>query len=1043
MTRKRRRFPKGIEIPKENIEGAGGEDLTREGEIGADSDDNKLKVRLDSATRSVVTEDQTQTITNKTIDGTDATGTNTISADASDITYDNSTSGLTATTSQAAIDETDSRLDQDIQDLADHEAEPTGAHAASAISYSNATSGLTATDSQAAIDEVEGRLDTAESDISTNATNHSNHLADAVDAHDASAISYDNATSGLTATDTQAAVDEVEGRLDTAETTLSGKPELTATTDNRIVRTDGSTDIQESGVSINDSDQITGATQIDVGDTRINTAGIQSVAGNQLNYSISSTTGEGHRFSPGIAIANSVNADQTGADVILRISDTGAVSVTNASLSSIAGIVNPETDGYNLTITNRTGNDITIKNDGTVGAGESKIFTGTKKDLTLKDQASITLLYKNTLGFYVVGGTGSEAGQGGINYIENSDAETGTDGWVAYADVAGTEPVDGTGGSPTVTLTQTTSTPLRGDASFLLTKDAADRQGEGVSYDFTIDEADKAKTLSISFDLNSSANLADDDLRVFVYDVTNSNLIRISNENIKTVNSSLNNSFKSFFQTASDSTSYRLIIHVATTNANAYTLKFDNVRVGPINSVNSGSFISDWVNYSPTYTNFSLGNGVEDIKYRRVGENVEVFGKIILGSTSSVSGDFRLTAPPGIVGATGEASGDNPNSDINQQLGDAMLLDSGTARYSGVVRFLDTDLDTFVIRYWDDAAAAVIENNIGSTAPMTWTTGDTISFSATYKVAGWETGILPNEISEGITRITKLSRSNAVTLADNSFTKLPFTSGDVDLDTSAMYNSSLDRIDILETGYYDLNCFMSLADSPFTGRNLIVRFLKNGSSFGFSSDIEVTGQANTFSVKNTMICEYLEAGDYIELQGYQNDQTGSTSEDTVSYGMVIAKRNDLRSQIAPVETVAAIYDTVSGQTLTTTTNTIIDYDNKILDTHNAVTTGASWKFVTPISGLYLVSAQYLLIDSSGTITGDERVDIDILVDGSPVIRRDHRQNGANSPDVSIVRPIQLLAGQEVQVRGFQNSGGSLSLSIGSEFNWISITKVGN
>ena len=39
-----------------------------EGEISVDSNDDKLKVRLDSSDRSVVTEDQSQTITNKTID---------------------------------------------------------------------------------------------------------------------------------------------------------------------------------------------------------------------------------------------------------------------------------------------------------------------------------------------------------------------------------------------------------------------------------------------------------------------------------------------------------------------------------------------------------------------------------------------------------------------------------------------------------------------------------------------------------------------------------------------------------------------------------------------------------------------------------------------------------------------------------------------------------------------------------------------------------------------------------------------------------------
>ena len=92
------------------------------------------------------------------------------------------------------------------------------------------------------------------------------------------------------------------------------------------------------------------------------------------------------------------------------------------------------------------------------------------------------------------------SGAGGINYITNPDAEAGTTGWAAYADAAGSIPVDGTGGAPTVTITTSASSPLRGLNSFLLTKDAANRQGEGVSAVFTIDAADKAEVMAIEID---------------------------------------------------------------------------------------------------------------------------------------------------------------------------------------------------------------------------------------------------------------------------------------------------------------------------------------------------------------------------------------------------------------------------------------------------------------------------------------------------------------------------------------------------------------
>lgn len=134
-----------------------------------------------NASQTLVSENAAQSLNNKIIDATAATGTNTLDADASSIHYDPTASGLTATDVQDAVDEVEGRLDaveSDVgtlqldvgdvaSDLADHETESTGAHAASAISYSTTTSGIAATDVQAAIDEVEGRVDGVEFDVST------------------------------------------------------------------------------------------------------------------------------------------------------------------------------------------------------------------------------------------------------------------------------------------------------------------------------------------------------------------------------------------------------------------------------------------------------------------------------------------------------------------------------------------------------------------------------------------------------------------------------------------------------------------------------------------------------------------------------------------------------------------------------------------------------------------------------------------------------------------------------------------------------------
>ncbi|RLF65299.1 MAG: hypothetical protein DRN30_04245, partial [Thermoplasmata archaeon] len=69
-----------------------------------DDSGNKVKAYVDGSKREVTTNDQTQELSNKTIDGTDASGSNTVSIDSTDAAYDNASSGLSATDAQGAID---------------------------------------------------------------------------------------------------------------------------------------------------------------------------------------------------------------------------------------------------------------------------------------------------------------------------------------------------------------------------------------------------------------------------------------------------------------------------------------------------------------------------------------------------------------------------------------------------------------------------------------------------------------------------------------------------------------------------------------------------------------------------------------------------------------------------------------------------------------------------------------------------------------------------------------------------------------------------
>lgn len=241
----------------------------------------------------------------------------------------------------------------------------------------------------------------------------------------------------------------------------------------------------------------------------------------------------------------------------------------------------------------------------------------------------------------------------GINYIfPNHDAEVNTTGWATYADAAGATPVDGTGGSPTTTWTRSTSSPLRGAASYLLTKDAANRQGEGASYDFTIDTADQSASMTIKLDAEVSANYTSGDLTVYIYDKDASSLITPASVAITG-----DGQFSTTFTTTASATNYRLIFHIATTNALAYTVKIDNVQVGvrpSLTSVapNSAIRLEAAAGYGSTNTFVPyFTNTVLDTS----GANMTLVNNSTSGTTVTidVAGVYAITFTYGFTSSTG------------------------------------------------------------------------------------------------------------------------------------------------------------------------------------------------------------------------------------------------------------------------------------------------------------------------------------------------------------------------------------------------------
>lgn len=337
-------------------------------------------------------------------------------------------------------------------------------------------------------------------------------------------------------------------------------------------------------------------------------------------------------------------------------------------------------------------------------------------------------IYQFTGGGGAGGSSGSGVGE--INYIENSDFETDTSGMNLYADAAGSEPVDGTGGSANVTISAQDTVVLRDDKSLKLAKDAVNRQGEGFSTDFTIKDQDKSKKLKIQFDFKTDedAGYASGDLKVFIYDVTNSTLITPVDTDIIRGVGVFQTSFNS-----TTSTSYRLIFHIATTNATAWDAYLDRIIVGN-GVISQGAVVGPWSAWTPTLNStHARGTNTELSYWRRVGDSMEIFYTYLqTAAGTNGTGAIQYSLPSGYTIDTTQISLNN------SRLGSAYVYD-GTNEYNGFVHASTTTSFTVLVH-----TSATVAATAQSVAPLSDTTVR-VHCKITLPISEWAggSGIIP------------------------------------------------------------------------------------------------------------------------------------------------------------------------------------------------------------------------------------------------------------------------------------------------------------
>ena len=690
-------------------------------------------------------------------------------------------------------------------------------------------------------------------------------------------------------------------------------------------------------------------------------------------------------------------------------------------------------------IFSNSGNDVRLLKDQLDLNGTAKVLTGTDDPRSVAKNAPQGSIYLQT------GATGGKifkkldagsstnwtevgSGAGGINYILNPDAEAGTTGWATYADTAASTPVDGTGGSPNVTFTTSSSSPLRGNNSFLITKDAANRQGQGASYAFTIDTADRSSVMAIEFDyaVASGTFAAGDssDIRIFVYDITNAQLITPVSY---TIQSNTQSKFKGLFQTNSNSSSYRLIFHVATTSASAYTFKIDNVRVGP-QTVVFGAPVTDTVTYTPTGS--WVTNTTYTGSYRRVGDTAHITVLVTTSGAPTVA-SLTINNPPGLVIDTSKIL--TTTSD-QTTLGTALVFDNGGAgSYPGAaVQYNST---TSVRVLVGNASATYVTGTVVTDGlPMAFNAGDSVVVSYAIPVLGWSSGLQLSSDAETRVVAARYTTGAAQSIPNNTNTVLDFGTKDFDTHNAVTTGASW-RYTAPVSGYYRVAVCATFQANGGGTRAGILR--KNGVDHSVMDSQLSFGSGQTDAVQGSALVQ-LNPGDYIDVVVFQNTGGAKSMDSTATGNYIAIDRVAGPTAIAANELITARVTRSSGQSVGVGNTDVIAFnstDTNGWDTHGIVnlTTGRA---TIPASGTYQVTAT--------VVTGSPSAGWRIVFFKNGVAYSQAFSAVSSSDHETVSCLMRCVPGDLVDVRFTNNSAGSITVngSADSEATTMQIARVG-
>lgn len=655
------------------------------------------------------------------------------------------------------------------------------------------------------------------------------------------------------------------------------------------------------------------------------------------------------------------------------------------------------------------------------------------------------------------GSFGSGAGGGSKNYLTaytastasgvpntgNGDLEGGSTAGFGLGAVTLTSnfpsgvPTFGSGASGNLSLSLISSAQLAALYSLGYISSAATTAGNFVATDaFFIDKEDQARVLAFKFAYNAFANGANGNFSgsssnsfgVAIWDVTNAAWIQPAGV-FNLVQNSGTGLCTGTFQTTSNSTQYRLVIYNANATAGAISMYFDDFSVGPQITA-TGADVGDWIAYTPVFQ--GLGTVTSNSAwYRRVGDSVEVWGRVTAGTTTAVP--FSVGLPTGMIA-------DGTKYVSTQTIMGEMQSLSGAAAWNqsaGAVGWLFANTSNavnmnFAVATTTSALTPANGNTIISS-------GQSFAYKFTVPITGWSSNTIMSNDTD--TRVVTLSVQGSTT-ALASVANTQIVNPTVINDTHGGYNASTGVYTVPVSGYYDVYGYIGAAGSAGSANQAFIALLfKNGSqvfsgpSFVWNSSVSLNPSAG---ISGTIQCN---AGDTLALNGRNTTGSSISLAGGTNSTLMITRRSG-PATIAATETVAAHYH---GSTATLPQiGSIVAFAlaTKDFDSHSAYNTSTGL-FTCPVSGKYRVSAH--IHSSSSAAAVSNVLDMRIYKSGvqqSQVLKPAYTTTAVEH-GILITDTVSCLAGDTIAIFAAQNLNGTTLAVANDTSTFFAIERIGN